>query len=38
MPEPKKKTWETPQILSDLPLRETDTAHFHFDEFAVTLA
>jgi formylglycine-generating enzyme required for sulfatase activity/tRNA A37 threonylcarbamoyladenosine biosynthesis protein TsaE len=34
----KKKHWETPQILSDLPLRETDKAHFHFDEFAATLA
>jgi formylglycine-generating enzyme required for sulfatase activity/tRNA A37 threonylcarbamoyladenosine biosynthesis protein TsaE len=38
MPEAKKKIWETPQILSDLPLRETDQAHFHFDEFAGTLA
>ncbi len=38
MPEAKKKKWETPQILSDLPLREKDTAHFHFDEFAATLA
>ena len=33
----KKKHWETPQILSDLPLRESDTAHFHFDEFAAPL-
>jgi formylglycine-generating enzyme required for sulfatase activity/tRNA A37 threonylcarbamoyladenosine biosynthesis protein TsaE len=33
-----KRRWETPQILSDLPLRESDTTHFHFDEFAVTLA
>ncbi len=38
MAESKKRNWETPQILSDLPLRETDTAHFHFDEFAATLA
>jgi formylglycine-generating enzyme required for sulfatase activity len=38
MPEDKKNTWETPQILSDLPLRNEDQAHFHFDEFAVTLA
>lgn len=38
MPEAKKRKWETPQILSDLPLREKDTAHFHFDEFAATLA
>ena len=38
MAEAKKRNWETPQILSDLPLRETDTAHFHFDEFAATLA
>ena len=33
-----KPRWETPKILSDLPLREEDQAHFHFDEFAVTLA
>ncbi|MCZ2074112.1 MAG: SUMF1/EgtB/PvdO family nonheme iron enzyme [Bryobacterales bacterium] len=38
MPEAKKRKWETPQILSDLPLREKDTAHFYFDEFAATLA
>ncbi len=38
MAEAKKRNWETPQILSDLPLRESDTAHFHFDEFAATLA
>ncbi len=33
-----KPRWETPKILSDLPLRQEDQAHFHFDEFAVTLA
>lgn len=32
------KQWERPKILSDLPLREKDKAHFHFDEFAATLA
>jgi hypothetical protein len=32
------RRWETPQILSDLPLRESDQSHFHFDEFAVRLA
>jgi len=30
--------YETPQILSDAPLRDRDQTHFHFDEFAVTLA
>ncbi len=38
MPEPKKKNWETPRILSDSPLRDDDEANFHFDQFAVTLA
>jgi formylglycine-generating enzyme required for sulfatase activity len=38
MAETKKKNWATPQILSDSPLRDEDQAHFHFDEFAVTLA
>jgi formylglycine-generating enzyme required for sulfatase activity len=38
MAEAKKKNWATPQILSDSPLRDEDQAHFHFDEFAVTLA
>jgi energy-coupling factor transporter ATP-binding protein EcfA2 len=33
-----KDHWETPQILSDLPLRSPEKAHFHFEEFAVTLA
>ncbi len=30
--------FETPQILHDAPLRAADQHHFHFDEFAVTLA
>ena len=34
----KKRTFETPRILSDLPLEQRDTAQFHFDEFAITLA
>ncbi|NWG35432.1 MAG: SUMF1/EgtB/PvdO family nonheme iron enzyme [Chloroflexi bacterium] len=38
MAELKKKTWETPQILSDSPLRDKDEASFHFDQFAITLA
>jgi ABC-type branched-subunit amino acid transport system ATPase component len=38
MADKKRKRWERPQILSDLPLRETDKAHFHFDDFAGTLA
>ena len=33
-----KPDWVTPKILSDLPLREGDKFHFHFDQFAVTLA
>jgi iron(II)-dependent oxidoreductase len=37
MPESKPR-WVTPKILSDLPLREGDKFHFHFDQFAVTLA
>jgi len=32
------KSWATPKILSDSPLRDTDIARFHFDEFAITLA
>ncbi len=32
------RNYETPRILSDAPLRDEDDAHFHFDEFAVTLA
>ncbi len=34
----RRKRWERPQILSDLPLREADEAYFHFDDFAGTLA
>lgn len=33
-----KKHFETPHILHDLPLDQRDTANFHFDEFAATLA
>jgi len=33
-----QKPWSTPKILSDSPLRETDIARFHFDQFAITLA
>jgi len=32
------KSYATPKILSDSPLRDTDVARFHFDEFAITLA
>ena len=35
MPE---KHFETPEILSDLPLKDGKATSFHFDEFAVTLA
>ena len=38
MIEDNNKIWATPKILSDSPLRDTDEARFHFDEFAVTLA
>ncbi|MFZ5904541.1 MAG: P-loop NTPase fold protein [Chloroflexota bacterium] len=38
MAETKKRNWETPQILSDSPLRDADEASFHFDHFAITLA
>ena len=34
---PDERTFETPQILHDAPLRAADLHHFHFDEFAVTL-
>jgi len=34
----KKRAFETPRILHDLPLERGDAAHFHFDEFAATLA
>jgi len=33
-----KPRWEILQILSDLPLRQEDNAHFNLDEFAFTLA
>ena len=34
-----KRNYETPAILSDSPLSQHDeSVHFHFDEFAVTLA
>lgn len=35
---PAKPKWETPKILSDLPLRDEKETKFHFNEFAVTLA
>ncbi len=35
MPE---KTWHTPNILHDWPLKDRDEALFNFDEFAITLA
>jgi len=39
MPKARKTDFETPQILSDAPLSTADPqAHFHFDEFAATLA
>jgi iron(II)-dependent oxidoreductase len=34
----KKRKFETPNILSDLPLVGQEAATFHFDEFAITLA
>ncbi|MBU0511116.1 MAG: SUMF1/EgtB/PvdO family nonheme iron enzyme, partial [Chloroflexi bacterium] len=37
MLEPERQ-FETPEILHDAPLRDDDSAHFHFDEFAITLA
>ena len=33
-----KPHYETPEILHDAPLRNTNTADFHFDQFAITLA
>jgi len=33
-----RRSYETPHILHDLPLAESDEAHFHFDDFAATLA
>lgn len=40
MARPDKRKFETPQILSDSPLSKKDDekVHFHFDEFAITLA
>ena len=38
MTEKNNKSWATPKLLSDSPLRDTDVARFHFDEFAITLA
>ncbi|HEY5729433.1 MAG TPA: SUMF1/EgtB/PvdO family nonheme iron enzyme [Anaerolineales bacterium] len=38
MAENNKKIYATPKLLSDSPLRDTDIARFHFDEFAITLA
>jgi gamma-glutamyl hercynylcysteine S-oxide synthase len=39
MPDTSKRSFETPDILSDLPLEQPDQkAYFHFDEFAATLA
>jgi gamma-glutamyl hercynylcysteine S-oxide synthase len=35
---PDDHRYETPRILSDAPLRDSDAAHFHFDQFAATLA
>ena len=34
----KKRELETPAFLHDWPLRDGDTAHFYFDEYARTLA
>lgn len=33
-----RREYETPEILLDAPLRDEGTAHFHFDDFAATLA
>ncbi len=33
-----KRELETPRVMHDAPLRDEDLAHFHFDDFAVTLA
>ena len=38
MPRHPTRTYETPHVLHDLPLENKDTAHFHFDDFAATLA
>lgn len=33
-----ERHYETPRVLHDAPLRKGDLSHFHFDDFAVTLA
>ena len=33
-----KRDLETPHVMHDAPLRARDEHHFHFDEFAATLA
>ena len=38
MPDDKNQPLATPLVLHDAPLRQSDTAYFHFDEFARTLA
>ncbi len=39
MPEPPERNYETPEILSDIPLaRAEQKAYFHFDDYAITLA
>jgi formylglycine-generating enzyme required for sulfatase activity len=38
MAESTHRNYETPSILSDAPLSDEEAAHFHFDQFAVTLA
>jgi len=38
MSDPSHPDYETPSILSDSPLAGDDSAHFHFDAFAATLA
>jgi hypothetical protein len=34
----KEPVYQTPSILSDLPLKHDRDANFHFDEFAITLS
>jgi hypothetical protein len=38
MPNDENQHFETPLVLHDAPLRQSDTAYFHFDPFARTLA
>ena len=33
-----KRELETPKVMHDAPLRDSDAAYFHFDDFARTLA